>query len=296
MADVLVVGGAGGVGLALVDKLVARGDRVIATVLDGAEASRVATRHGGSVDLHHVDLSDADAVLSRLRRILASCARLDAVAVCAAVGPNGPIETAPLADFRRVFEINCVADVAVYQAALPLLRKSKGRIVFISSTSGRIGLPFVGVYTASKYALEGVVDVMRREAAPQGVVVGLIEPGAIRTAMIEDGLSTIRARLAGLCDEDRARYGRLYRRFEALAGGSLASGASEAGDVADVVIEAFDATDPRARYVAGQAAERMLEMTSSMSDPELDDLLGRMFSEADADALAWGSPAQPGRS
>jgi NAD(P)-dependent dehydrogenase (short-subunit alcohol dehydrogenase family) len=287
MANILVVGAAGGVGLAVVDKLVARGDSIILTVLNAAEASHVAQHYGAKIPIHEIDLGDADTALVGLRRVVGSIKRLDGVAMCAGIAPNGPVEVTPLATFRKTLEINCIANIALFQAALPALRKSKGTLVFISSTSGKMGMPFIGAYTASKYALEGVGDVMRREAAAQGVKVSIVEPGGIRTGMIKDQLATGMKRLAELSEENRVRYGNLYRRFEAVAGEALVTSASTAEQVADVVIGALDAAQPEPRYIAGADAKQMLDMMRTMSDREIDGLFAQMFSEQVSGAVGW---------
>jgi len=290
MANFLVLGGAGGVGLALVSKLTARADSVSVTVLNSTEAAAVAAHLGHrKTAIHEIDLGDADVALTKLRAIADSMNRLDAVVVCAGIAPNGPVEVTSLATFRKTFEVNCLADIAVYQATLPALRASTGRMVFISSTSGKMGMPFIGAYTASKYALEGVCDVMRREAAPQGIKISIIEPGGIRTGMIKEQLATGMARLRALSAENQERYGYLYRRFETVAGESLATSASTADQVADVILEALDSPEPAPRYVAGSDAKQMLDMFRAMSDRDIDGVFSQMFSEKNYEAVGWAT-------
>lgn len=280
MARILVVGGAGGVGSALVDMLVKRGDRVTATVLNEAEAARVRGRHAATVGVSVVDFSDSDRALERLRALVASLDGLDAVAVCAAISPYGPVETMPLAVFRQAFEINCVADVAIYQAVMPALRESRGRIVLISSMAGRAAMPFIGAYVASKFALEGVADVMRREAAAHGVHISIVEPGGIRTGMVEEQLRTIKGRIASLDLGEEQLYGHLYRQFEKLAGESHNMTASSPEQVAGVLLEALDAAEPETRYIAGDDARELIGLVDSVSDRELDTEFARMFGGA----------------
>lgn len=280
MADILVVGGAGGVGFELVRKLVERHDVVVTTVLNESERKRVADAFGAKVSIYEVDLGNADTALEQFREIVASMKRLSGVAVCAAISRNGPVEIAPLAEFRKMLEINCIADIAVYQAAMPALRRSKGTIVMISSVSGKIGLPLVGGYTASKFALEGVADVMRREVAEQGVKVCLIQPGGIRTTMIPDQIAADKKRLAALSEDERGRYGHLFERFEVVAGGSVEATASEPGEIADIVLSALDSADPEPRYAAGQDAQQMLEMQKNTADRDFDRIVAGMFSKS----------------
>ena len=280
MSDILVVGGAGGVGFEVVRKLIDRGDTVVTTVLNQSESNRVAKVFGNEVTIHEVDLGDADAALVKFREIVASMKRLSGVAVCAAISRNSPVEIAPLAEFRKMLEVNCIADIAIYKAAMPALRQSKGTIVLISSVSGRIGMPMVGGYTTSKFALEGVADVMRREAAEQGVKISIVAPGGIRTPMISDQIEADKKRLAALSPDERERYGHLYERFSVVAGGSLETTAAEPADVADVVISALDAVDPEPRYPGGKDAAQMLEMLKNMSDREFDVVVAQMFSRS----------------
>ena len=127
---------------------------------------------------------------------------------------------------RRTFDINTLSGVAIYQSVLPMLRKSKGRIVFISSMAGRSAMPFIGAYVASKYALEGIADVMRREAAPQGVHIVLVEPGGIRTGMVANQLKSNAAEMQALSGEARQLYLYLYEGFQRMAQQSHDQGSS----------------------------------------------------------------------
>ena len=93
---------------------------------------------------------------------------LDAVVNNAGVVVAAPIEGLDLDELRRQFDVNVVGQVAVTQAVLPRLRRSRGRIVFVSSVSGRISTPMTGAYNASKFALEGMADALRMELARGG--------------------------------------------------------------------------------------------------------------------------------
>lgn len=141
----LVVGAAGGVGTEVVKQLLAEGYRVIGSVLDDNEEQHVRTHTPDVEKIIRLDMSDADSVLGTLKQELVA---LDAVAVCAAISPWRPVEIAALSTFRKTLEINTVSCLAVFQATMPLLRASKGRILFISSFAGKVGLQFVGQYVA----------------------------------------------------------------------------------------------------------------------------------------------------
>ena len=88
----------------------------------------------------------------------------------------------PIEDFRRQVEVNLTGQVAVTQAMLPLIRRARGRIVFISSIGGRIAFPLTGAYHAAKFGIEAVGDVFRQELRRWGISVSIVEPGSIATA------------------------------------------------------------------------------------------------------------------
>ena len=277
MKKVLVVGGAGGVGSAVVNLLVNRGCKVVTTVLEPKEAAAIEERYGGMVQCHIVDLSNSDAALVKFKEIVSSMDHLNAVAVCAAIAPCGPLELTPLAAYRKAYEINCVSEVAIYQATMPALRQTGGRIVLLGSMGGRMAYTFMSAYIATKFALEGLCDVMRREAAPGGVKVSLVQPGGIRTNMVHQQLVDVRRDLAALDEKDRDLHGYLYEGYLRVAERGLGEGASTADQVAEVVLQALEAEEPESRYVAGEDAKHMLGSIGTMSDRDIDRLFNEMF-------------------
>src|SRR5260370_3639217 len=166
---VWVVGGAGGVGSAVVNLLVNRGCKVVTTVLAPEEAASIEERYGGTVQCHIFDLSNSDAALIKFKEIVSSMDHLNAVAVCAATAPCGPLELTPLSTYRKAYEINCVSEVAIYQATMPALRQTGGRIVLLGSVGGRMAYTFMSAYIATKFTLQGVCDWIRRGPAPRRV-------------------------------------------------------------------------------------------------------------------------------
>ena len=276
MSDIVVIGAAGGVGLALTRMLVERGEKVVACVLDATEQQRLEAAVPGCVAIHHLDLGDADIVKDRLASILNDRQSVRAVALCAATAPCAPVEVADLASIRRVLEVNLVSHIAIYQSAMPALRKTRGRLVMISSIAGRVALPFIGVYTATKQGLEGLADTMRREAGPQGVDIVIVQPGGIRTQMVVNQAAALDGDLAALDDDQRERYGYLYEGFKRVIEAGQAS-ASPPEHIAEVILEALDAERPNSRYVAGEDARQLLDMVAQKSDAELDAILPAMF-------------------
>src|SRR4051812_28820003 len=177
MPTVLVTGASRGIGRATALRLAASGWDVRAGVRSETDGALLAAEAGGITPVV-LDVTDDDQVAA-LDAVLPE--RLDAVVNNAGVVIAAPVEGLALADLRHQLEVNVVGQVAVTQAVLPRLRASRGRVVFVSSVSGRVSAPFMGAYSASKYALEALADALRLELRPWGVAVSLIEPGAIDT-------------------------------------------------------------------------------------------------------------------
>ena len=135
-----------------------------------------------------LDVTDAGQIAAAAERIEAEAGgRLDGLVNNAGIAVPGPLETLPLEDFRRQVEVNLTAQVAVTQALLPLIRRARGRVVFIASIGGRIAFPLNGAYHAAKFGMEAVGDVFRQELRPWGIAVSIVEPGSIDTPIWERG-------------------------------------------------------------------------------------------------------------
>lgn len=276
---ILVVGAAGGVGTEVVRRLLADGNRVIGTVLNDREGDMVRRYNAGVARVIEMDCGDAGSVRRILDENLSGEERLDSVVVCAAISPYGPVETQPLEVVRRAFEINATSGIAVYQAAMRHLRQSRGRIVYISSMAGRFGMPFIGFYTASKFALEGAVEVMRTEAAAWGVELVLVEPGGIRTSMMSSQIEELQEGIEQLSAEERELYGENYRQFLALSSSSYES-ALEPGRVADVVLRALRARKPRVRYKVGKDSKALCLLAWLLPRRWFESLVRKVFANA----------------
>lgn len=277
MKNSLIIGAAGGIGMEVARQLVAQGDSVVTTVMDDAQAAQLKTEVPGIGAIHVLDLSDADNALTKVKAMTAGA--LDNVIVCAAIGTIGPAELTSLASYRRTLEINTVSGIAVYLATIDALRVSKGRLLFITSMSGKIAMPFLAAYTASKYALEGAADIMRQEVAGDGVKIILVEPGGVRTPMVSDQIALTKKMEGALTPEQAARYGALYKGFAAAAqaGYDGVGGSSTPDQVATVIVEALAAEDPETRYIVGEDAKQLLGARAAMGDKEVDGMLAAFF-------------------
>lgn len=274
---ILLIGAAGGIGQIAAMKLVDKGYHVVGTVRDAEEAASVRSAVPGIADVAIVSLSDADAAKESFRAILAADDRpLAAVVGCAGVATYGAVETTPLADFRAFMEVNTFANVALYQAALPYLRQSKGRVVIVSSFMGMLGFPLFSQYSASKHALEGLMNIARLEAGQWGVGVSLIVPGGVKTGMTGDLPAKIAACLGRLSPAEAKLYRAYFEQYSQLMQASVDS-YSEPDSVAEKIVTAVEAAQPEPHYVVGDDASGILEQKKTLPERDFDAMLKSMF-------------------
>jgi NAD(P)-dependent dehydrogenase (short-subunit alcohol dehydrogenase family) len=186
---VVVTGAATGIGAACTALLARRGFRVFAGVRKTGDGERLQRVVPGAIEPVMLDITDMDEVSAAVARIgeRLGAATLAGLVNNAGVALAGPLSHQPVDTFRRQIDVNVIGTMQVTQAFLPLLgtdrarRGPPGRIVNISSVAGRLGLPFMGGYVASKHALEGMSDSLRRELMPYRIGVVVVEPGSTAT-------------------------------------------------------------------------------------------------------------------
>ena len=271
MPAVLVTGTARGIGRATVLRLAAAGWDVIAGVRrpeDGA-ALVAAAAAGGRITPVTLDIT-SEADLAALDSALP--AELDAVVNNAGIVVGGPVEAVPAAELRRQLDVNIVGQASVTQAVLPRLRRSKGRVVFISSLSGRIATPLTGPYNASKFGLEGLADALRLELAPWGIRVVIVEPAQTDTDMWQQAEAQLERDVATLAPEHRQLYAKHIEGFRKSIPRARKMATSPDGAAA-VIEKALTARRPKARYVVGTPAQIQGVMSQLTPTPVLDAFL-----------------------
>jgi len=186
-----------------------------------------------------------------------------------------PLETSSIAEVRPQFEVNVIGLLAVTQAFLPLLRQGRGRVVNIGSVLGRLAIPLMGAYSASKFALEGLTDALRIELRPWRIHVSLIEPGPVATP-----LWSKTHLLAGMNGERGAAAGKLYVTANASAHAAFTkfgqTGISP-NRVAAKVLEALTASNPKPRYLVGRDAKALYLLAALVPDRIRDRILIKRF-------------------
>ena len=186
MTGVLVSGASTGIGAATVERLASDGFVAFAGVRKESDAQRLRAV-GANVRPVMLDVTDAHSIAAALQEIEASGIALTGVVSNAGIAVGGPLETLPVDELRRQLDVNVVGAFAVVQACLKLLPEGRGRIVFVGSSSGRLATPYIGPYSASKFALRALADALRIELGPAGIAVTLVEPGSVKTPIWAKG-------------------------------------------------------------------------------------------------------------
>lgn len=189
MQSVVVTGVSTGIGWAITKVLIQRHFRVFGSVRKTQDAERLSKEFGERVVPLLFDVTDEEAVQAAAQQVRAqlNSETLFGLVNNAGIAVPAPLMHLPTDDFRHQLEVNLVSVLIVTKAFLPLLgcdrslRGKPGRIINMSSVSGKSGLPFVGAYVASKHGLEGFSETLRRELMLYGIDVIIIGPGAIAT-------------------------------------------------------------------------------------------------------------------
>ncbi len=220
---------------------------------------------------HRLDLRDESSIISFATLVNRYCSeghRLAFFINNAGVAQGGPFENLPLETYRAVMEINFLGLVALTQKILPCLIRSRGRLVVNGSLAGRIALPFLSPYTASKFALEGWCDSVRRELNPLGVKTILLEPAGIATPIWNKALNQDSS-FADL------KYRESLRSFREkfIAGGTRGM---ETEKAAAQIYRFITKARPRGRYIIARG--RLLSWLETLvPDQLLDALVVKMF-------------------
>jgi NAD(P)-dependent dehydrogenase (short-subunit alcohol dehydrogenase family) len=273
MPNVIITGASTGIGRAIAIDLHRRGWSVLAGVRRDSDGDTLVEAAGPGLTPLQLDVTSADDLSAAFPLAQEFCGDdgLHALINNAGIVVPGPLEFLPLDGFRTQLEVNTTGALAATQTFLPLMREAVGkapsnqgqanasaphqpRILMVSSISGRVGTPLVGAYNASKFAMEGMSDAMRRELLPHGIDVVLIEPGAIATPIWQRSSD----RADRMQEKFPPQFHQIYGPF--LDGmrrnlPKVQKRAIPAQRVADVVATALQKRKPKARYLVGTDAK-----------------------------------------
>jgi NAD(P)-dependent dehydrogenase (short-subunit alcohol dehydrogenase family) len=177
MARILITGASRGIGRGVAEELSLRGHEVIATARDLDSLADIPS----AVRLR-LDVTDESSV----RAAVEAAGRIDVLVSNAGATVRAPLETVPVAEVEELFNLNTFGALRIAQAVLPGMRqRGSGKLIFVSSIQGRVAIPLIGPYAASKWALEAIAETLAIEARHFGVSVNLMQPGAVSSGGAE---------------------------------------------------------------------------------------------------------------
>ncbi len=197
---VLITGASSGFGLLFAIELAKSNYHVIATVRNPSRENELqkAIRENkleNTLKVHSLNVTKTDSI-SELKSFLNDIGQVDVLINNAGYADGGFLEEVAVDDYRKQFETNLFGLIAVTQVVIPFMReKRKGKIINISSISGRIGYPGLSPYVSSKFAVEGLSEALRLELKPFGIDVAIVEPGSYKTKIWQKGQEIITKRI-----------------------------------------------------------------------------------------------------
>lgn len=275
---VLITGCSTGIGNACALRLGRKGWRVSAGVRRQEDADRLEREGLEGLRPVLLDVTDEGSVRRAVEAVAGEVGEggLAALVNNAGIVVPGPIEMLSRDDLRRQLEVNVVGVAATIRACLPLLREARGRIVNMSSVSGRMTYPFLGAYSASKFGLEALSDALRIELRPWGIPVVCIEPGPVETPIWQKGRAGSAELQAKTSDESWGLYAGAIGRFAEMTR-KAGEGGMPPERVAAIVEKALTVRRPRARYVPGIGNRMALRVAGLIPTRAWDWLVGREF-------------------
>ncbi len=270
----VVTGANSGIGRATAVHLAESGHNVYGTVRSAGRAGKlldVAEQREVRVELIELDIASDESVRTGFAEIFERAGRVDHLVNNAGIGGNGVVEESSAERMLDVMNVDLCGAMRCLQAVLPGMRdRGSGTIVNITSVAGRLAAIAQAPYVAAKWALEGVSEQLAMEVAPFGVRVAIVEPGVTKSSIFGKNID--------LPNETGAYEGQYERMMQMYAAGYLH--ASDAVEVARIVLHAIETDDPKLRYPVSWGGQAIVDGRAAMTDEEWVDM-GRIETLAD---------------
>lgn len=245
---ILVTGASTGIGADTVKALIENNFIVVATVRKKVDEENLKKNYGDKIKVLNLDVSDFSAVdqLPRVLKEKFQITRLDGLVNNAGIALAGPFLFQDFSEIQNIININVLSVMKVTQVLLPLLgayggSENPGRIINISSVAGKTAAPFLSVYAASKHAIEGYSEAIRKELMLFGIKVIIVAPGSIKTPIWQKGFTLIKDRYVNTL------FSQSFAKFVKFAA-SEEKNALEVSEVSSIIVEALSVENPCLRY------------------------------------------------
>jgi len=265
---VLITGASSGMGKAAAQLLVANGYNVYAAA---RRTEQMVDLQQIGINIIYMDLSDDPSIKSGVNTIIEAEGIIDILINNAGFGLMGAIEDVLLSRAKEQMEVNVFGLARLTQLVLPFMRRQKsGKIVNITSTSGKMATPLSGWYSASKFAVEALSDSLRLEVKPFGIDVIIIEPGGVKSEWGDIAMQSLED-VSG-----STAYSKMAKKIIEFAKKNQPKNA-EPEVIAELILQALKATKPKTRYHGGYLAGAILLLKKLLSDNQFDNLLMRQM-------------------
>jgi NAD(P)-dependent dehydrogenase (short-subunit alcohol dehydrogenase family) len=276
----VVTGSSSGIGFETALLLARSGFHTYATMRNlekSKKITEIANTEKLPLQVVQLDVNDDISVKNAIDKIVAAAEneRIDVLVNNAGYGLFGPLEDISIEEIKAQFETNFFGVIRVTQQVLPVMRKQNSggsTIVNVSSVGGRIGIPVLSAYQSTKFALEGLSESMSYELEPFGIRVVIIEPGFIRTNIINSSTSAEKAL------DSKSPYFSLTQKVKNHFKSMMENASSPPEEVAKVILQAITSENPQLRYTVGNDAAAIIQARMNMPDKEFRKMVIQNFS------------------
>lgn len=243
----LITGISSGLGKALAESVIEKGDFVIGTFRKQSQVDEFNEKYSSKAFSILLDITNEQSIERNIEKLVSKFERIDVLVNNAGVGFVGAIEETSMEETRKVFEANFFGTLKLTQVILPHMRKNKnGHIVQISSHGGIKAFAGFGIYNASKFALEGFSEALAQEVAPLGIKLAMVEPGPFRTNFAGSGL--------GLAEKEIEDYNETAGVFRGKLKGVHNKQEGDPQKAANAIIDLVNSKSPTLRLPLGKTA------------------------------------------
>lgn len=243
----LITGISSGLGKALAESVIEKGDFVIGTFRNLSQVGAFNVKYAGKAYSVLLDITNIKSIETCVSKIISDFGKIDVLVNNAGVGFVGAVEETSSEEVRAVFDANFFGTLKLTQTVLPFMRKAKsGHIVQISSHGGIKAFAGFGIYNASKFAVEGFSEALAQEVAPLGIKVSIVEPGPFRTKFAGNGLGIAKS----VIDDYSETAGAFRTKLKGVDG-------KQEGDptkAAKAIIDLVNSENPTLRLPLGKVA------------------------------------------
>ncbi|MGF1481890.1 MAG: SDR family oxidoreductase [Cyanophyceae cyanobacterium] len=288
---ILITGASTGIGAALARTLATnyRGVRLAIAARHQDQLEQVAAdcrQAGADVLAIPTDIGETEQAKALAYKAVAHFDRVDAVINNAGYGQMGPIEMVPTDAAKRQFAVNFHGPLALTQALIPVMRdRGGGRIINVSSLGGRMAFPAGGLYSASKFALEALTDVLRMELKAFNIHAIVVEPGPVKTKFFE---VANRQAERTMPHPEKTPYQAVFEKIAGIEQQTEKLG-WEPAKVAQVIVRALTDRHPRPRYVAATGGRMLLFLMTKVLPTWVTDRFWKRFYGIDRVEKDWQS-------